>query len=370
MSRSPSKDSAPREEDEEIESKHSDHEEGSHHSDRSQKSEPHSPRGSEKSNDSPRNSKSKGEEEEEGEEEQPPKYGLHVSRLTQNVTDAHLREIFEPYGTIVKAYVAVDSESGVKRRYGFVYMTEEKDTEQAILFLNESQLDGREICVQKKKMPVAAILMAEDVVDLVMEDLEIILEIIPVTKGEVVHRIEEDLLASDLPEGMAVVTTDMVDEMTGTEILIDTTDAIDMIDMIDTTSMKDMTDMTAEIVTTEATKGDNFLETDDLHLGGSKVVMVPLMTIPETTAVETDMEEDTHVRDQEEDTRDPTETDQGDIIAIDHRVRSQKGAILVYEKSTDEQPVCLILHRYLRPVFSLMHFLEVVSLLLLFPRNL
>lgn len=79
---------------------------------------------------------------------------LFVAGLPYDVDDAELEEIFEKFGPVKSAKIAIDRETGKSRGFGFVSMENEEDAKQAIELLNDIHL-GR----SKKPLVVKA---AED----------------------------------------------------------------------------------------------------------------------------------------------------------------------------------------------------------------
>ena len=65
---------------------------------------------------------------------------LFVAGLPYDLDDAELEEIFEKFGPVVSAKVAMDRETGKSRGFGFVNMQNEEDGKQAIELLNDIQL--------------------------------------------------------------------------------------------------------------------------------------------------------------------------------------------------------------------------------------
>lgn len=76
---------------------------------------------------------------------------LFVAGLPYDVDDAELEEIFEKFGPVKSAKVAIDKATGKSRGFGFVDMENDEDGQQAIELLNDIQL-GR----SKKPLVVKA----------------------------------------------------------------------------------------------------------------------------------------------------------------------------------------------------------------------
>jgi RNA recognition motif-containing protein len=65
---------------------------------------------------------------------------LFVAGLPYDVDDAELEEIFEKFGPVKSAKIAIDRETGKSRGFGFVSMQNEEDGKQAIELLNDIHL--------------------------------------------------------------------------------------------------------------------------------------------------------------------------------------------------------------------------------------
>lgn len=65
---------------------------------------------------------------------------LFVAGLPYDVDDAELEEIFEKFGPVKSAKVAIDKATGKSRGFGFVMMQNKEDGEQAIELLNDISL--------------------------------------------------------------------------------------------------------------------------------------------------------------------------------------------------------------------------------------
>jgi cold-inducible RNA-binding protein len=74
---------------------------------------------------------------------------IYVGNLTFQMTDADLQQLFSQYGTVTKAQVVMDRETGRSRGFGFVEMADGGD--EAIAALNGYQHDGRALTVNEAK---------------------------------------------------------------------------------------------------------------------------------------------------------------------------------------------------------------------------
>uniref|UniRef100_A0A452XK68 RRM domain-containing protein n=2 Tax=Aegilops tauschii subsp. strangulata TaxID=200361 RepID=A0A452XK68_AEGTS len=61
---------------------------------------------------------------------------LLVSRLSRNVTEGHLREIFENYGEVVNVELSMDKAVNLPRGYGYVEFKMRADAEKALLYMD------------------------------------------------------------------------------------------------------------------------------------------------------------------------------------------------------------------------------------------
>ncbi len=74
---------------------------------------------------------------------------LYVGNLPFGTTDEDLRQAFAQYGTVVKAQVIMDRETGRSRGFGFVEMGD--GAEEAINAMNGAQFGGRTLTVNEAK---------------------------------------------------------------------------------------------------------------------------------------------------------------------------------------------------------------------------
>lgn len=76
---------------------------------------------------------------------------LYVGGLSYNSTEETLKEVFSEAGTVVSAIIIIDKMTGRSRGFGFVEMSSEEEAEKAIELLNNKEIDGRRITVNKAR---------------------------------------------------------------------------------------------------------------------------------------------------------------------------------------------------------------------------
>ena len=74
---------------------------------------------------------------------------LFVAGLPYDLFDDELVEIFEKFGTITSAKVAVDKETGKSRGFAFVEMPNEQEAKDAIEHLNDISLGKKPLVVKQ-----------------------------------------------------------------------------------------------------------------------------------------------------------------------------------------------------------------------------
>lgn len=73
---------------------------------------------------------------------------IFVAGLPYDLDDAELTEIFEKFGTIASAKVAIDKETGKSKGFGFVEMPVEAEAKDAIESLNDISLGKKPLVVK------------------------------------------------------------------------------------------------------------------------------------------------------------------------------------------------------------------------------
>ncbi len=74
---------------------------------------------------------------------------LYVGNLPFNTTADDLREAFSKFGTVARAQVVSDRETGRSRGFGFVEMSE--GAEQAVTAMNGKTFQGRTLTVNEAR---------------------------------------------------------------------------------------------------------------------------------------------------------------------------------------------------------------------------
>ena len=72
---------------------------------------------------------------------------IYVSNLSFHTTDDDLQNMFSKFGQVTSAKVIMDRESGRSRGFGFVEMASEQEGKDAMLGLNNKEIEGRAISV-------------------------------------------------------------------------------------------------------------------------------------------------------------------------------------------------------------------------------
>jgi len=74
---------------------------------------------------------------------------LFVAGLPYDLDDAELVEIFEKFGAIISAKVAIDKETGKSRGFAFVEMANDDEAKDAIENLNDISLGKKPLVVKQ-----------------------------------------------------------------------------------------------------------------------------------------------------------------------------------------------------------------------------
>ena len=74
---------------------------------------------------------------------------IFVAGLPYDLDDAELEEIFEKFGTIASAKVAMDRETGKSKGFGFVEMPNDAEAKDAIESLNDISLGKKPLVVKQ-----------------------------------------------------------------------------------------------------------------------------------------------------------------------------------------------------------------------------
>ncbi len=76
---------------------------------------------------------------------------LYVGNLTFDTTSADLETLFGQHGSVTKAQVITDRDTGRSRGFGFVEMSSSDEATAAIDALNGHNVDGRDLTVNVAK---------------------------------------------------------------------------------------------------------------------------------------------------------------------------------------------------------------------------
>jgi cold-inducible RNA-binding protein len=76
---------------------------------------------------------------------------VYVGNLPFTTRDEELRQMFEPFGSVESATIAIDRETGRSRGFGFVEMGDSTQANAAIESLNGSSQGGRSLVVNEAR---------------------------------------------------------------------------------------------------------------------------------------------------------------------------------------------------------------------------
>ena len=76
---------------------------------------------------------------------------IYASNLSFNTNDAELNDLFSKFGEVSSAKVIMDRESGRSRGFGFVEMPNAEEGKDAMLGLNNKEVEGRAMSVSVAK---------------------------------------------------------------------------------------------------------------------------------------------------------------------------------------------------------------------------
>ena len=71
-----------------------------------------------------------------------------VYNITPNVTEKHLKEIFSNYGEVRGVYIPKKGKTNLKENYAFIEFIKQENAEEAQLYMDEGQIDGKVVKVE------------------------------------------------------------------------------------------------------------------------------------------------------------------------------------------------------------------------------
>jgi len=76
---------------------------------------------------------------------------IYVGNLSYDMTELELRELFEQFGTVSRASIISDRDTGRSKGFGFIEMAEKSEGERAIEELNGQDVVGRKLNVNEAR---------------------------------------------------------------------------------------------------------------------------------------------------------------------------------------------------------------------------
>ncbi|HYZ61620.1 MAG TPA: RNA-binding protein [Acetobacteraceae bacterium] len=83
---------------------------------------------------------------------------IFVANLPVRLTDEQLAELFDPYGMVLRAYLARDPATGETRGHGLVQLAPERAVDEAIAAVNGQVLQGRRIDARRADPDMSLVL--------------------------------------------------------------------------------------------------------------------------------------------------------------------------------------------------------------------
>lgn len=77
---------------------------------------------------------------------------LFVAGLSYSMTDSDLSNLFADYGTVMSAQVITDRSTNQSKGFGFVEMSTQDESKNAIKALNGKEMDGRPLTVNEARV--------------------------------------------------------------------------------------------------------------------------------------------------------------------------------------------------------------------------
>jgi cold-inducible RNA-binding protein len=76
---------------------------------------------------------------------------LYVGNISPEADEASLKALFSMFGTVKKAYIIPDHETGRSKGFGFVVMSNDAEAQAAIAALNGKECGGYTVKVSEAK---------------------------------------------------------------------------------------------------------------------------------------------------------------------------------------------------------------------------
>lgn len=73
---------------------------------------------------------------------------VRVEKINKDVTEDHLNEIFSNFGTVLRVFYTKNNRKYTIRRFGFVEFSSVEEAEDAVLYMNGGQINGKIIDVR------------------------------------------------------------------------------------------------------------------------------------------------------------------------------------------------------------------------------
>ena len=76
---------------------------------------------------------------------------IYAGNLPYNTTEEDLKSLFAEHGSVSRATLIIDKQTGKSKGFGFVEMENRNEAEKAIAALNDKEINGRKLRINEAK---------------------------------------------------------------------------------------------------------------------------------------------------------------------------------------------------------------------------
>lgn len=80
---------------------------------------------------------------------------IYIANLDTQFTNQDLQNLFQPFGEVISAEIAIDSFTDKPRGFGYVEMKDETEANAAIKALHQKEVNGNKLIVEETEPKIA-----------------------------------------------------------------------------------------------------------------------------------------------------------------------------------------------------------------------